>query len=363
MGVSLISNSVCWFLLISIAVASGIEHHSSILGIGHAETGTHSAARRSASRVIRQTNQNEAKVCSQIVYKTQCTGNYAQNFINTIGQCSSSGFATAGSAEKLCRQNANGDYCGTIVIDITNIINANQICTSSCSSSCRNALVSLKNSHGCCLSDNPLLQSLSITRYFTSCGISLPSCEETNLNVPSSVNTGASCGSTPAEFLRTTNGFACKRQNLQPTLDALRENNCGTFAQLNELNCGYRNGRYCYETLFTSAGTSALMNALRSCPSSTVCSSFCSSSISDLKQQLGCCVNLYNASLQVYGTVSGGDLSQFRALTSNSLWARCGVSPPGICQVRLTDSAVSLAVTYYSFIFFMLAFSLVAVAV
>ena len=220
----------------------------------------------------------------------------------------------------------------------------------------------MKNSHGCCLSDNPLLP-LSITRYFTSCGISLPSCEETNLNVPSSVNTGASCGSTTTVLLRTTNGFTCTRQNLQPTLDALRENNCGTFVQLNELNCGYRNGRYCYETLLTSAGTSALTNALGSCRLSTVCSSSCSNSISDLKQQLGCCVNLYNASLQVYETVSGGDLSQFRALTSNSLWARCGVSPPGICQVRLTDSAVSFAVAYYSFIFFMLAFSLVAVAV
>ena len=168
MGVSLIGNLVYWLLLISIAVASWIEHHSSILGIGCTEAGPpHSEGRRSVSRIIRQTNQNDAKVCFQIVYKTQCTGSYAQNLIKTIGQCSFIGFVTAKAAEKLCRRNVYGDYCGTIDVDLTNIISANEICTSSCSSS-RSALVSLKNRHGCCLSDNPLLLQLSIASYFSS---------------------------------------------------------------------------------------------------------------------------------------------------------------------------------------------------
>ena len=136
-------------------------------------------------------------MCFQIVYKTQCTGSYAQNLIKTIGQCSFIGFVTAKAAEKLCRRNVYGDYCGTIGVDLTNIISANEICTSSCSSSSRSALVSLKNRHGCCLSDNPLLLQLSIASYFSSWGISLPSCRKNNLNVPTSVHTtGASCGRT-----------------------------------------------------------------------------------------------------------------------------------------------------------------------
>ena len=349
--------SVYWLLLTVVAIASSVEQHSSILGIGRIdEIGT-----LSVSRGIRQTNLDEAKVCSQILYRTQCTGGYTQNFINTLSRCSSAGLASAVAAEMLCRQNANGDYCGTIGVDIANILDANQICTSSCSSSCRSALLSLSNRHGCCLTSNPLLQLLPLLSHFISCGISLPgSCDETNLNVPSAT-TVASCDSA-TESLRATLSFSCTRQNIQPILDALRENNCDTFAQLNEIGCGFRNGRFCYENFLTTDTSirvaGALTDATGSCLSESTCSSPCASSISTLNEELGCCINLYNSSLLVYQTTSaGGDLSLFSTITSNNLWSECGVTPPGICQTRLTDSAISFDITY-CFIFLMLIFSL-----
>ena len=374
MGVLSANNSVYWLLLIFVAVASGIQHHSSILSIGRAQNkaievslqhiGGHSV--KIGGAVKRQTNQNEAQVCSQILYKTQCTGSYAQNYINSIGQCSDGGLAVAVAAEKLCRQNARGDYCGTVAIDIASIVSADQICTSSCSSSCRSALVSLRNRYGCCLIANPLLQLYTLTLYFSFCDMVVPtSCNKTNLSVPSNPNTGATCGRNAIEVSRTSFRLACT-PNLQSTLDTLRENNCDTFAQLNEINCGYRNGRYCYEiALSTSTSNSAvraLTDAASSCLSDTTCSSSCKNAISNLNKEVGCCVNLYNSSLLVYQTTTaGGDLSPFSAITSNNLWAECGITPPGICQARLTDSAISFEVTYNFLMFLMLFFSFIAV--
>jgi len=338
MGVFSMNTSMYCLLLVLIAVVSGLEHPSSQFGIGRAkENGTHPTTRL-VSRHTRQTNVNKSKACSQIVYKTQCTGSYTQNYIDTLGQCSSYGLVAAQNAEKLCRQNSKGEYCGTVGVDSVSLANVQRVCTT-CSSSCKSALLSLNSSHGCCLIDNPLLQLYSLSSYFKSCSISMPSyCPKTNLKVPSSATTGTTCGSSTTAFQRTSFSFSCSRQNLQPTLDALRNSNCDNFAQLNELSCSYRNGRYCYESLLTSNVT--LANAIRFCPYNTTCSPCCSTSIANLNNELGCCVNLYNSSLQVYGAVGGGDLSPYNNITNNNLWEGCGITSPGICQARLTDSAI-----------------------
>jgi len=125
------NTSVYFLLLVLIAVISGMEHHSSLFGMEHHSTvfgigrakEIETQATRSVSRHTRQTNANEAKACSQIMYETQCTGSYAQNYIDTVGQCSSAGLVAAQTAEKLCRQNSKGEYCGTVGADSTSLDN------------------------------------------------------------------------------------------------------------------------------------------------------------------------------------------------------------------------------------------------
>ena len=333
-------------LLILTVVTSTLEHHSALLGLGHQENfvGNHQAAtmKQSVSRNIRQTNVNEGKACSQTVYRAQCTGSYAQNYINTIGRCSG-GYSAAVAAEGLCRQNENGDYCGTIGIDIANIVNAQRICSYRCLSSCRNTLISLKNRHGCCLRHNRITNGNTFRGYFGYCRISFPGyCPRTNLNIPtySSYSTKSSCRST-TDLLKTGYSFACMRRNLQPTLNVLAASNCNAFVKLNEVRCSYRNGRFCWQSEFSSNRfVTALTKAEAICRSTTTCSSYCSRSIAEIKVTLGCCVNLHNTSLVAYEVM--GVSYRYSTITSNNLWKVCGVTPPGLCQIKLSDSTTSL---------------------
>ena len=82
--------------------------------------------KRLAVRLTRRANQN--------VYRTQYTGNHAQNLINSVGRCSSEGRAVVETAEKFCCRNSNGEYCGAINSDTASIVNAYLICFSSYSS-------------------------------------------------------------------------------------------------------------------------------------------------------------------------------------------------------------------------------------
>ena len=133
---------------------------------------------------------------------------YVQNLINTIGQCSLKDVLSLKPQKSFAIELQNGEYCGAINSDTASVVNAYFICLSSCSSSCRSALLSLRTRHGCCLTDNPLLLTLSFKLSFTTCAISLPgSWKKKNLNVPSSVNTGASCGRNTTELLRTNFPF------------------------------------------------------------------------------------------------------------------------------------------------------------
>ena len=329
-------------LALSIVVsAEKVQVHSPVLGIGEGIMSSYN--KRPVSRVLRQTDRESARQCSRVVYRTQCTSTeYAQNFIDTISKCETYGRTTAIAAELLCRQNSNGDYCGSAGIDISSVLEVLNVCSSSCSSSCRSALIALKNQQGCCLTSSPVFATSRLSVYFGYCGLSNPSaCPATSLTLPSSSQTDSSCGSIE-NFLRTTSKFTCTSQNIQPTLDALRKNNCDEFAKLNEFGCSFRNGQYCYEHFLSVDALSVLIDATSACPTTFSCSSSCQRSLKDLNNQLGCCLNLYNSSLQAYESFTSTDISTYSTITNYNLWRECRITTPGICEVRLANGGFSL---------------------
>ena len=298
--------------------------------------------KRPVNRVLRQTDRESAHQCSRVLYRTQCTSTgYAQNLIDTISKCGTYGRTGANATELLCRQNSNGDYCGSAGIDISSVLQVQNVCSSSCSSSCRSALNALKNQQGCCLTSNPVFATFSLSVYFGYCELSNPSaCPATSLTLPSSSQTDSSCSSLE-NFLRTTSRFYCISQNIQPTLDALRNNNCDEFAKLNELGCSLRNGQYCYEHFLSTDASSDLVDATRVCTTTLSCSSSCQSSLMNLNNQIGCCLNLYNSSLQVVESLISTDISTFSTITNSSLWRQCGITTPAICEVRLLNGGIT----------------------
>ena len=231
---------------------------------------------------------------------------------------------------------------------------------------CRSALLALKNQQGCCLTSNPVFAAFSLSVYFGYCRLSNPSaCPATSLTLPSSSQTDSSCSSIK-DILRTTSRFTCTSQNIQPILDTLRNNNCDEFAKLNELGCSYRNGQYCYEHLTTMDASSDLVDATRVCTTTLSCSSSCQSSLKNLNNQVGCCLNLYNSTLQVVESFISTDISTYSTITNSSLWRECGITTPGICKVRLLNGGFTLL--HFSFIKYLImlfctSFSLMSVVI
>ena len=135
--------SLLFLLALSLIVsAEEVQIHSPVLGIGDGIMSSYN--KRPVNRVLRQTDRESARRCSKVLYRTQCVStDYVQNLIDTISKCGTYGRAVATAVELLCRQNSNGDYCGSASIDISGVLQVQNLCSSSCSSSCRSALLAL----------------------------------------------------------------------------------------------------------------------------------------------------------------------------------------------------------------------------
>ena len=211
-------------------------------------------------RIARQVGQSETKRCTNVVLQARCsTTNYAQDALNAASKCGAASTAYISAVEGVCRKNPDtGDYCGSALLDVIGSLEAlPQVCSSSCSSQCRDRIRSVLNSAGCCSNSNSAV-NVVVSPYLSLCGLSLPSaCPASSLNIPS-----ASAG-----FCSLLNiqdiifGFRCRKSNIQPILDALKSANCDDFTTTVESDCSYRNGQYCYEQVLESDTVTALSKA------------------------------------------------------------------------------------------------------
>ena len=83
-----------------------------------------------------------------------------------------------------------------------------------------------------------------------------------------------------------------------------------------------------------------LTNAIRDCEADvsqgTTCSSMCSTALQSLRNNLGCCVSIFNQS----SYLPLAALSRFKTLFSSSLWARCTVNTVSECPYVPTFTPV-----------------------
>ena len=276
----------------------------------------------SVRRVARQVNEVD---CSRVRSKALCSPSFAQNYINAVSQCGSVESTQAIQTEELCRQFSAGEYC--LSVDINAVIT---ICCGSsvnCSAACRKSLTDF----GCCL--NPYMDILE--QNFTACRLAFPSaCPPSSLTIPTSSD-NSSCSSRE-DFISFSKRYFCS--NGHPILDEFISNNCPKHACAFVDSCRYRDGKNSLEVI--NATFNMQVKAITSCLLTSNCSSSCSSTINGLNN-LGCCLNIFNASLREISDI----FSVYSIITDNTLWQECGITPPEVCASSLSSAAPSTYTT------------------
>ena len=292
---------------------------------GHLSWPSSSNGLVSGSRVSRQSTRANSRECTRVQANADCP--VAQNIIDAISRCGSFGNEKAIMIENECRRNSAGEYCKAL--SFSSIESA---CQSGCSATCRKILTE----GGCCLN----FYMDRVTRYFEACIWDIPSaCTNKSLSIPTSSD-DASCSS-PVDFLVYLRDVTCK--NLKPAYHSLTsKDNCQDSVRQLEATCRYRDGKNCMTEVYITANT-LVNNATANCPWTFNCSTSCRSSLIDLNSNLGCCLNILNASLSV-----GSDPS-YNVITDNALWKQCGITPPGICESSFTaaDSVTEVTSSAY----------------
>ena len=275
----------------------------------------------SVNRVLRQANAANLRECISGHIGAQCSTSYAQNYIDTVSQCGTLGDHAAMAFERSCRRNSGGEYCSAGLYDVAlNCLSS----PTNCSAACRESLIKF----GCC-SSTIVLVGDNIQQMLSKCVLPIPTeCPPTSLNIPTPSN-NPSCSSID-DFTSILLRFHCSRKNIQLLQDSQNLNNCPEIEKAFLLSCSYRNGKYCVQDI----GTTELISTMVDCPSTSDCSTACRSSLENLNENLGCCLNIFNFSL-AENSFTAPQAKGFVTITDNALWQECGIIPPGVCEARL----------------------------
>ena len=286
----------------------------------------------------RQIEVNQLRVCQGIVFEEQCTSGLAQLGVNLSVECNSN--EAAETINRGCQSNSDGFYCALafsyLFNDIGTIVTECAMSVSTCTARCRNLLVLIRSELGCCIST--MFKNSASAIYnpqpfrdalWRSCEVDLITepCPPSTIVVPQ-LPVDPTC--TPNTFAKRAGMLNCRRQFLQPIIDALlAEGTCMLYAQGALEGCGVDEaGRPCYERAQElSQSFSAAQNA---CQSLIACNQTCREALQSFADAGGCCINnLFNNSLSGITNIRYGWMSSL-------FWANCGVETPSICEPRLT---------------------------
>ncbi len=288
---------------------------------------------------IKPTDLRSHTECGKLRSKMQCTTSYGQNYINSLSDCGSYGSAHIHYTEKQCRRNENGDYCGVVLTSssVSQVIIKNCTDHKTCTTGCAEVLRETLDFVGCCFSDS------AFTGYFNSCGIPIPPpCPRSSLVIPPTTQ-DASCSMTE-QFNRREYIAAC--ESMPPVIQALnKEAECQFLVQDHNLSCSIRNNEYCMIQLqaFNKKNISAMMKAIHRaathCTSEKTCSPQCKGSLSYIKDEIGCCINTFDAVTLNFRA------NYTTSIVNDDLWINCGIKRPKPCY---SSSSLKMYSKYYA---------------
>ena len=275
----------------------------------------------SLHRSLRQVPERTSDKCYAISEVAKCSSSYSQIYINVLSECGEQAIGTIIQTEYACRKNRDGKYCGEAVSPSLSLDIFWGKCFYGCSRSCRQLLMTAMEQVGCCVH--------VFSDKFEACGMSLPSpCPKSNLIIPSITHDKGFCRDY-SKF--TENQFLVSCQYRSPIIYALRYVSCFNLARAYNSRCSTRNGRYCLLELdaFSQQAYPSAQEPIRTastdCPSVSNCSSQCYSSLTKLKEEVGCCVHAVNLTQGQFGSLEP-------AILNYSLWSECNITIPKSCS-------------------------------
>ena len=318
--------------------------------------------------IQRRQTPNEQRIaqllqCNLPAVRLQCTTGLQQQMVNAAVNCGEN--VQARLFAGACATNANGEYCSVAVLN--NALQLDRVlldCISairggSCSSDCRNSLMTFRNSWGCCINTlynftghplmdpgNPNLQivsSIFSNSFWSSCGVeTVSSCQN---SIPfSTVHNSPIC--TNLTFHQRIAALQCGENFGQQIVDAIiRQDGCYEVAKAHADACGINpQGQHCAGVIgadldaVVNSGVTSLTSVRSRCSRmNETCTSSCRSAIQVFRNTLGCCVNnLYNTSI-----VNSLQLGGQHFATSYGLWSSCNVDTPSVCPTMLSGCAAT----------------------
>ena len=273
--------------------------------------------------------------CQNVAADSQCTSGLQQEVFSIAEDCGQDVIANV--ARHSCGINSDGIHCG-LGIEIVNSISDVQSCFSStsCTSTCRFRINSLRNQLGCCAgyltetfgSDSNILSG----NLWSRCGVSPgPLCEIPTFT--SNVSQPMTCSL--SEVNRQIIAHRCRPSSSVEIFDnLLNADGCSSLAQVQVEACTVAdNGQFCSLKTDVSSFRGVAQNCAAHLSSSS-CSSSCRSSLSAFRNVFGCCINsIFNGTLAAVHPSSS--FRQILPYFSNSLWSRCNVTSPGMCDSTL----------------------------
>ncbi len=277
----------------------------------------------------RQGDPDQDSVCGPVIASESCTNGYAQDLVNVAQQCNNSELAQA--FHGACERNSNGIYCaGASVMDFQFQNNFFEICDSinqSCSSDCRNLLISARNQLGCCINffnDSTTIDQHYAYSLWSGCGVDLVTqeCQPSTVNLPP-VQLDPTCNETAGP--ERLHSLFCRKEYVESIRERLSATaGCQDYAYPpGDLCTANRNGSYCVALL----NPGNFIAASLSCRNTSTCDPRCIETLNNITSTIGCCLNDH------YNTTTRPDWLSYE------FWSRCGLDSPGLCEEFLNNDS------------------------
>ncbi len=270
---------------------------------------TLSRAQTEAHKILRRQDPlSQISECLMLISSRNCNNGLGQELADNLQGCNES--VVAQSAQANCERNSMGTYCVSAGQSHLTIVINSCVRTSTspnCSSDCRNALVDARSELGCCFNALNMSASSILNYDLSDCDVE-PVTEECRTST-------IKLRSIPID--PTCNNVSLP-QRLWPITCTLSYKGMPYPA---ETTChANKEGTYCLPLIEENDDFTRVS---QSCQDTSACNSLCTTSIKNLFDSMGCCVNsIYNA------TALGPRVSWL----SYEFFSRCGLESPGLCQ-------------------------------
>lgn len=275
--------------------------------------------------------------CRNVAAAAECDSGLQQEIFSIAERCGQDDIALA--ARYNCGINSDGLYCANGVEFLSQYSTQQRDCYQNigngCLSTCRDAILSLRDRLGCCAgfwTDTFRSQSNIFDRLLWDVCNVVPGelCEIPSFPTQVPPGTFSFCSTEVATLEILT--YRCTYPNSQAIVDAYENtDNCSSLANASVEACSIdEDGGFC--SLKTDI--SSFINVFNECTlslRSTSCSSSCATSLTSLRGDFGCCLNsIFNGTLAKVHPDSS--IRVLLPYLSYDLWSRCGVDPPGCCD-------------------------------